>query len=80
MAETVLRIPMNVKTIHVSMEHATIQRVVLIVLVRKGGKRKKMKTFVLRTSMNVKCMRILVYMEFATILREVSYATVTQAG
>ena len=71
---------MNVKTIHVYMEHATIQRVVLIVLVRKGGKRKKMKTSVLRTSMNVKCMRILVYMELAMILWEVSYATVTQAG
>ena len=52
----------------------------MIVLVKKGGKRKKMKTSVLRTSMNVKCMRILVYMELAMILWEVSYATVTQAG
>ena len=78
--ETALRISTNVTTIRVYMEHALIERVVLIVLAMMGGQRKEMEKSVLRTSMSVKYLRILVYMELATILREVSYATVTQAG
>ena len=61
------------------MELALIQKVVLIALAMKGGRRKKMKTSVLRTLTNAS-LTILVYMELATILRVVSYATVTQAG
>ena len=80
MAETVLRIPTNVKTIPVYMEHATIQRVVFFVLVKKGGKRKKMKTSVLRTSMNVKYLGILVYMELALIQRVVLIVLAMKGG
>ena len=51
----------------------------MTVLVKKVGQRKKTKTSVLRTLTNAS-LTILVYMELATILRVVSYATVTQAG
>ena len=69
------------KTIPVKKEHATIQRVVLIVLVMKGGQRKAMEKSVLRTLTNASLtITILVGMETAQIQRVVSNATVTQAG
>ena len=78
----ILRMSTNVKrkTIHVYMERAMIQRVVLIVLVKKGGQRKEMKTSVLRTSMSVKKMRKFVDMDLVMIQKEVTYATVTLGG
>ena len=67
------------KTIPVKKEHATIQRVVLIVLVMKGGQRKAMEKSVLRTLTNAS-QTILVARETAQIQRVASYATVIQAG
>ena len=65
------------KTIPVKKEHATIQRVVLIVLVMKGGQRKAMEKSVLRTLTNASLtITILVGMETAQIQRVVSNANV----